>query len=41
MMVVFFIITDVVWKVPSYNGGTLMQKVTVKNGEIKEIVMTH
>lgn len=43
----FFITTNVIWQVPSTtsytmvpNGGTLMQKVILKKGETKEIIMS-
>lgn len=41
----FYILTNVNWETPSQyntimNGGTLMEKITVKNGETKEIVIS-
>ena len=42
----FFIITRVMWEIPrghfiQQNGGYLLKKVTVKNGETKEIIITN
>lgn len=37
----FFLITSITWKTNQYNtqGGTLMQRVTIAGGEVKEVVL--
>ena len=37
----YFVVTTITWKSSAYSfeGGSLMQKVRVKSGEIKEIVL--
>ncbi|WP_036767974.1 hypothetical protein [Persephonella sp. KM09-Lau-8] len=42
----YFIVTRVIWEVPSYSGsypvgGYLMQRVKLKGGETKEIILTN
>jgi hypothetical protein len=39
----WYIVTAVVWSVGTYSaqGGTLMQRLTVKGGETRELVVTH
>lgn len=44
----YFVITEVIWEVPSYygggthpTGGYLMQRVKLKGGETKEIILTN
>ena len=38
----FFIVTETVWDTSQHlQGGVLMQKVTVENGETKEVIITH
>lgn len=36
----YYVVSSVIWKVRSYQGGTLMRKVSVKNGKTENIVMT-